>query len=101
MVIYLSVPLQVEDMEKLVSRDLYTQHMNFITSIQELKADEPVIMLLLLIVLFTSEKAGVAETEKVGATQEKYLLLLGKYVQWRYGKTEGSRIYPRVSSMSR
>jgi hypothetical protein len=66
-------------MEKLVSKDLYEMHMNFITGIQELGADEATIQLLLLIVLFYPERAAIDAHEYIGSVQDKYLILLNKY----------------------
>ena len=71
-------------------------HMQFINGIQELGADEATVMILLLIVLFYPERAALEASDCIERVQEKYLLLLNKYVQWRYGP-KGTRTFPKVS----
>lgn len=82
-------------MKNLVSPELFEMHMSFIQKIQKLKADEPTIMLLLLIVMFYPERSDLEDVATVSAAQEKYCELLRKYVNWRYGP-EGSKLYPKV-----
>lgn len=86
-------------MEKLVSKDLYHMHMQFINGIQELNADEPTVMILLLIVLFYPERGPLEQQEHISKVQEKYLLLLNKYVQWRYGPLS-NKIFPKVRKIN-
>lgn len=75
--IYKDAPtLRVEDMKKLVSCELYDMHMKFIFSMKDLNVDEPVMMLLLLIVLFTSDRPGLQETARIQARQDHYLQLI-------------------------
>ena len=82
-------------MEKLVSKDLYDMHMQFINGIQELGADEPTVMILLLVVLFYPERGTLENMQYISQVQEKYLLLLRKYVEWRYGP-KGAKTFPKV-----
>ncbi|XP_037803627.1 ecdysone-induced protein 75B-like [Penaeus monodon] len=95
--IYKDAPtLRVEDMKKLVSCELYDMHMKFIFSMKDLNVDEPVMMLLLLIVLFTSDRPGLQETARIQARQDHYLQLIRKYMNWRYGPHNATIMYPRL-----
>ncbi|KAK3856512.1 hypothetical protein Pcinc_037168 [Petrolisthes cinctipes] len=95
--LYHSAPaLKAEDMKKLVSCELYETHMKFIHSLKELGVDEPVMMLLLLIVLFTSDRPGLKDTAAVQIKQDHYLLLLRKYLGWRHGPHNARLLYPRL-----
>lgn len=87
-------------MKKLVSEDLYDMHMQFINGIQELGADEPTVTLLLLIVLFYPDRGSLENQQCISQVQEKYLLLLKKYVGWRYGP-KGAKTFPKVSQASK
>ncbi|XP_069974890.1 uncharacterized protein [Penaeus vannamei] len=95
--IYKDAPtLRVEDMKKLVSCELYDMHMKFIFSMKDLNVDEPVMMMLLLIVLFTSDRPGLQETARIQARQDHYLQLIRKYMNWRYGPHNATIMYPRL-----
>ncbi|XP_042860472.1 inactive histone-lysine N-methyltransferase 2E-like isoform X2 [Penaeus japonicus] len=95
--IYKDAPtLRVEDMKKLVSCELYDMHMKFIFSMKDLNVDEPVMMLLLLIVLFTSDRPGLQEATRVQGRQDHYLQLIRKYMNWRYGPHNATIMYPRL-----
>ncbi|CAG7721516.1 unnamed protein product [Allacma fusca] len=86
--------LRVEDMKKLVSPDLYDMQMRFISGIQELLADEPIVTLLTLIVLFSPDRTGLLNQKAVGIVQDKYLRHLENYTLWRFGP-HGSKMYPK------
>ncbi|CAL4131276.1 unnamed protein product, partial [Meganyctiphanes norvegica] len=88
--------LRIEDMKKLVSSKLYETNIKFITSMKELNLDEPVLMILLMILLFTTDQPGLIENKKVQITQEKYLMHLRKYMTWRYGPKNTSLLYPKL-----
>ncbi|XP_068238167.1 uncharacterized protein [Palaemon carinicauda] len=88
--------LRIEDMKKLVSGELYEMHIKFIHSMKELNVDEPVMMLLMLIVLFSSERPGLVAAPAIQAHQEHYLHLLRIYMEWRYGEHNTSILYPKL-----
>ncbi|KAK4300636.1 hypothetical protein Pmani_027168 [Petrolisthes manimaculis] len=95
--LYHSAPtLKAEDMKKLVSCELYETYMKFIHSLNKLGVDEPVMMMLLLIVLFTSDRPGLKDTAAVQIKQDHYLLLLRKYLGWRHGPHNARLLYPRL-----
>lgn len=63
---------------------------------KRLRVDEPIAMLLIMTVLFSPERIPVEDKVKINRSQEKYLLLLKKYVSWKFGSATGSKIYPQV-----
>lgn len=83
-------------MQRLVSRELFEMHITFIFHMKRLRIDEPIAMLLIMTVLFSPEHIPVEDKIKISQAQEKYLMLLKKYVTWKFGATAGSRIYPQV-----
>lgn len=87
-------------MQRLVSRELFEMHITFILHMKRLRVDEPIAMLLIMTVLFSPERMPVENKVKVNQAQEKYLLLLKKYVIWKFGTTAGSRVYPQVLKTS-
>ncbi|ODM96695.1 Vitamin D3 receptor A [Orchesella cincta] len=88
--------LRVEDMQRLVSRELFEMHISFIFHMKKLRIDEPIAMLLIMTVLFSPERVSVESRVRINQSQEKYLMLLKKYVSWKFGTTAGSRIYPQL-----
>lgn len=83
-------------MQRLVSRELFEMHITFIFHMKRLRIDEPIAMLLIMTVLFSPERIPVNNLAKIGRSQERYLMLLKKYVNWKFGHAAGSRIYPQA-----
>jgi len=83
-------------MQRLVSRELFEMHITFIFHMKRLRIDEPIAMLLIMTVLFSPERISMESRVRINQSQEKYLMLLKKYVSWKFGTTAGSRIYPQV-----
>lgn len=91
-----SPTLDSEDIKKLVSPELFDKHMEFIRSIKELDPDEATTMLLLTIVLLSPDRPGLEDEELVTEEQEKFYLLMKKYMTWRYGKDNTAILYPKL-----
>lgn len=87
-------------MQRLVSKELFEMHITFILHMKKLRIDEPIAMLLIMTVLFSPERIPVENKVKVNRSQEKYLMLLKKYVTWKFGATAGARVYPQVQNHS-
>ncbi len=83
--------LSLEDVQRLLSPQLAEMHLTFISSMQKLKVDEPTIMLLSLITLFTPERADLVARESIVKAQEQYILLLERYCHWKYGPDDKGR----------
>lgn len=96
MSIYKDAPvLQVADVEKLVSSSVIEKHLDFIRFLQNLGADEPTIMLLVLVVLFSS-RPGVSRPDLVDNFQTRYTSLLKRYVDWRYGPGQSQKLFNKL-----
>ena len=83
--------LNLEDLKHLTAPPLVHQrHPQFMTSIQSLSVDEPIVMFLILIVLFDPERDGLSGSGWIGKIQLKYVLLLERYLNGLYS-TDGKR----------
>ncbi|XP_035215611.1 nuclear receptor subfamily 1 group D member 1-like isoform X1 [Stegodyphus dumicola] len=91
-----SPTLDAEDIKKLVSPELFTKHMEFIRSIKELHPDEATTMLLLVIVLLSPDRPGLENEVLVAEEQEKFYILMKKYMLWRYGEENTLILYPKL-----
>ena len=88
--------LSAEDLRPLIRSDLFEKHMAFVRSIKELDVDEASIMLLSVIVLLTPDRPGLSDSQAVSAEQERYLVLLRNYMNWRFGESAAAHIYPKL-----
>ncbi|KAK4018467.1 hypothetical protein OUZ56_000518 [Daphnia magna] len=77
--------LKLDNIGHLTSSRIFQMHMEFINTIQQMGVDEPTIMLLILIVLFTPERAGLVRTRWIEKYQAYYTSLLERYMGWRFG----------------
>ncbi|GFT26745.1 nuclear hormone receptor E75 [Nephila pilipes] len=91
-----SPTLDSDDIKKLVSAELFEKHMEFIRSIKDLHLDEATIMLLLVIVLMSPDRPGLENEVLVAEEQEKFYILMKKYMQWRYGEENTLVLYPKL-----
>ena len=97
MSLYANAPvLKVSNMNHMTSSKLFQKHMEFIAALQKLDVDEPTIMLLILIVLFTPEQAGLERADAIAAIQDRYSSILQRYVNWRYGPSQGPIAFAKV-----
>lgn len=97
MSIYKNAPvLKLGNMSHMTSFKLFQMHMDFIKSVQKLGADEATIMLLILIVLFTPERADLQQTEAIAFAQNRYSALLQRYTNWRYGHVQARIIFSKL-----
>ncbi|XP_054718006.1 thyroid hormone receptor beta-A-like [Uloborus diversus] len=91
-----SPTLEAEDVKKLVSFELFNKHMEFIRSVKELHPDEATTMLLLVIVLLSPDRPGLENEVQVAEEQEKFYILMKKYMNWRYGEENTLVLYPKL-----
>ncbi|XP_076366208.1 vitamin D3 receptor-like isoform X2 [Tachypleus tridentatus] len=91
-----SPTLSAEDVKRLVSVELFDKHMEFIRGLKEIDIDEPTLMLLLVTVLMSSDRAGLVNVNLVSKEQEKYCVLLKNYMLWRYGSRKATVLYPKL-----
>lgn len=83
--------LSLEDVQRLLTPQLAEMHLSFISSMQKLQVDEPTIMLLSLVTLFTPERAELVDRQAIAAAQDYFILLLKRYCNWKYGPDDKSR----------
>lgn len=78
--------LSASDIKPFIPADMFTKHMHFVHSIRDLDADQVTIVLLSIIVLLNPDRTGLQDTVTVSKEQEKYLILLRSYMNWRFGE---------------
>lgn len=84
--LYIKSPvLYLSDISQLTSPFLYQMNLDFIRWMQQTGVDEPTVMMLVLIVLFTPERAGIIWKEGVEKCQSHYTTLMERYMKWRHG----------------
>lgn len=88
--------LSLEDVQRLLSPQLAEMHLTFISSMHKFKVDEPTIMLLSLITMFTPDRADLVARESIAKTQEQYILLLERYCNWKYGPADKGRTFANL-----
>ncbi|CAH1783280.1 unnamed protein product [Owenia fusiformis] len=76
---------------------LFDEHMKFVRSMAlDLKVDETTMILLLVICLFSPDRPNLFNKDVVYKEQEKYSLLLKKYLESRYNSTDAQSFYPKL-----
>ena len=85
-----------DHLQIMVTKDLLEKHMQFIKTIKRLRLDEPTYTLLTLIVLLSSDRESLIDSHAVQREQETYLILLKKYMNWKYGSKMSSLLYPKL-----
>ena len=77
--------IKLDDIRHLTSNKVFQMHLDFVKGIQRTGLDEPTVLLLTLIVLFTPERDGLIQIESVEKYQSHYTSLLERYLSWRFG----------------
>ena len=96
MSLYKDTPvLKLGNISNLTSSRIFQMHMEFIGFIQQLGVDEPTIMLLILIVLFT-ERPGLTRPNWVEKYQAYYTSLLERYMGWRFGPRRAKQMFNKL-----
>ncbi|KAK4018470.1 hypothetical protein OUZ56_000521 [Daphnia magna] len=97
MSMYKDMPiLKLDNIVHLTSSRLFQMHLDFISCIRQMSVDEPTIMLLILIVLFTPERTGLVHTDWIEKFQSYYTTLLEHYLNWRFGTTKAKFIFGKM-----
>lgn len=79
------------------SSALFDEHMRFVKSLAiDLKADETSLILLLMLSLFSPDRPQVQDKNYVSAEQDKYALLLQRYLESKYPTHIVKSIYPKL-----
>lgn len=90
--------LSIFDIRPLMSQDLFTKYTKFIKSIQEMNLDQISVIILCIILLLTPDRIGLGSSsiEFITRQQEKYLLLLQRYMVWKFGHISSSVLFPKL-----
>ncbi|XP_021347704.1 nuclear hormone receptor HR96-like isoform X4 [Mizuhopecten yessoensis] len=76
---------------------LFEEHMKFTKSLAiDLKADETMLILLLVISLFSPDRTNVTDKTYICQEQDKYALLLLRYMESRYPSSLVRSLYPKL-----
>lgn len=76
---------------------LFEEHMKFVRSLAiSLQADETTLILLLCISLFSPDRGSLVDQKFISEQQERYSMLLEKYLQSKYPQAFAQRIFPRL-----
>ncbi|XP_076439085.1 vitamin D3 receptor-like [Babylonia areolata] len=79
------------------SKDLFEDHMRFVRSLAlDLHADETVLILLLMIALFSPDRPAITDKHYVATEQERYALLLLRYLQSKHAPHVVKMLYPKL-----
>lgn len=78
--------LSASDIQPFVSEEMFRKHMHFVRSIRDLDADQVTIILLSIIVLLNPDRMGLEDVTTISKEQEKFLILLRSYMNWRFGE---------------
>lgn len=97
MAMYKNAPvLKLDNIVHLTSNKLFQMHMDFIKCVKQMNVDEPIIMLLILIVLFTPERTGLQCSDWVDRYQGHYTTLLEHYINWRFGMRKAQAMFSKL-----
>ena len=76
---------------------LFDEHMKFVKSLLvDMRADQVTLILLLMISLFSPDRPNLVNKEEVAMQQEKYSVLLRKYLESRYPVGIARAMFPKL-----
>lgn len=79
------------------SNGLFDDHMRFVKSLAlDLQADETVLILLLMIALYSPDRPSITDKLYIGNEQERYAVLLQRYLESRHPPHVVRHIYPKL-----
>ncbi|CAF0929323.1 unnamed protein product [Rotaria sordida] len=81
---------------KLWGEEIFNRTRNFLISMCNLHVDEVTSTLLVPIILFSPDRLNVIDLNLVKRLQEKYSIILRKYMNWRYGVEQTEYLYPKL-----
>jgi len=91
---------QVMPLDPLLTRlwgeDIFNRTRTYLISMCNLNVDEVTSTLLAPIILFSPDRPNIKELDLVKRLQIKYVSVLRKYMNWRYGIEHTDRIYPKL-----
>jgi hypothetical protein len=89
--------MNLNQLEKAEGSGLFKDHMKFVKNLAlDLRADETMLILLLVISLFSPDRPNVLNKSLVSQEQDRYSQLLQRYLDSRYPYPIGRAMYPRL-----
>lgn len=90
------VNISIEEMKQVLDEKLCHDHSKFVKAMKSLQLNEATLMLLKMVVLFSSDRIGLTDTVSITKEQEFYTDLLHRYMRWWYGEENAKIIYPKM-----
>ena len=91
---------QIMPLDPLLTRlwgeDTFNRTRAYLISMCNLHVDEVTSTLLVPVILFSPDRLNIKDLELVQSLQVKYVTLLRKYMNWRYGLEQTELIYPKL-----
>jgi hypothetical protein len=81
---------------KLWGNELFHRTKHFLISMCNLHVDEVTSTLLVPVLLFSPDRSNIKDLDLVKRLQIKYVTILRKYMNWRYGSEQADLIYPKL-----
>ena len=88
--------LAARQVRPLLGEELFTKHMNFVRIVKDVDIDECTLMLIAVVILLCPDRYGLKDTHLIALEQEKYLILMRNYMNWRYGESSANLLYPKL-----
>jgi len=83
-------------LKKLWGEEIFERTKSFLISMCNLHIDEVTSTLLAPVILFSPDRSNIKDLDLVQRLQIKYVRLIGKYMNWRYGIELAENIYPKL-----
>ena len=83
-------------LKKLWGEEIFDRTKTFLVSMCDLHIDEVTSTLLAPVILFSPDRSNIKDLELVKRLQIKYVNLINKYMNWRYGVQQAEKIYPKL-----
>ena len=97
MSLYKDAPtLKLGNIGHMTSSHIFQKHMEFVGCVQAMGVDEPTIMLLCMVVLYTPDRVGLIQSEWVEKCQMHYTTLLEHYLNWRFGLRKSRGMFGKL-----
>ena len=83
-------------LESFLGEQLSNKFFSFVKQIQECGMDEPMVLLVALVVLLNPERNPLANCKQITAEQESYLDQLERYMQWKFGASLSGTLFAKL-----
>lgn len=88
--------IQLDIMRLIWSEEVFFKTIHFLKSIHELQLDEATLILVLPLILFSPDRRNLKNKKQISKHQENYSFILKKYMVWKYGKSQTTKLFPQI-----